>query len=253
MKYAPYSFSKISTHQNCAMRFKLQYVDKIKMPWVKNKALEKGGFIHHIIEKRLLNEDVRSAITNYKITEHDSYKDMLPLIKDILLSDRMKRYTESTYPKYVEEGFGLYIDSKGIELGTYKKMNGISPTIRGYIDFMIDEGKTVRIIDHKTGKFKEDQNKLQLLIYFLVAVLKFPNATNFIVQFDFVEHNKSIEFEFSRDMFEENAREVMSVIKSVETDNEFKKQDTFCNWCPFFGKYCDGIVDKSEELVINSF
>jgi len=164
MKYGPYSFSKMSMHQNCANRFKLTYIDKIKTPWIKTKALEKGKFIHHIIEKKLLNEDVKQSILDYKITEHESYKDLLPLVKYVLSAERMKKYEK--YPnKYVEYGFGLYIDEKSIELGTYKKTNGVSPLIRGYIDLMIDDGDTIIIIDHKTGKYKEDQNQLQRLHY----------------------------------------------------------------------------------------
>ncbi|MFW6311771.1 MAG: PD-(D/E)XK nuclease family protein [Nanoarchaeota archaeon] len=41
MKYNPYSVSKIETFESCKRKFKLQYIDKIKVPDIRYH-LEKG-------------------------------------------------------------------------------------------------------------------------------------------------------------------------------------------------------------------
>ena len=56
MKFSPYSFSKIGTFSQCPYRFKLQYIDKIKIPFEINIALEKGKYIHSLIEQYIKNE-----------------------------------------------------------------------------------------------------------------------------------------------------------------------------------------------------
>jgi len=247
-KYAPYSFSKMGTWQNCSNRFKLQYVDKIKQPFVVSEALEKGKFIHYIIENYLLDNDLKELIQKYKFETVDSYKKFLPLIKEILESDRTQSY-KSKDELYVEDGFGLYFDENSdCELGTYKKMGGVNPTIRGYIDLMIKDNDTVYIIDHNTGRYKEDQNQLQLMVYFLVASLKFKDVDKFIVQFDFVEHNKSLKFEYHRSQFDEIFKTVKGVIDSIEKDTVFVKGTKYCDWCPYHGEHCSGIEAKELEV-----
>ena len=42
MKFIPYSYSKIASFKQCPYKFKLQYIDKVEIPFETNIALEKG-------------------------------------------------------------------------------------------------------------------------------------------------------------------------------------------------------------------
>ena len=42
MKHAPYSYSKISTFQQCPLKFKFQYIDRIPVDQEQSPAIERG-------------------------------------------------------------------------------------------------------------------------------------------------------------------------------------------------------------------
>lgn len=65
MKYAPYSFSKISTHKQCNRKFKYNYLDKAPKGKVDMTALLKGGAVHSILEY-YPNESSHKLATNYQ-------------------------------------------------------------------------------------------------------------------------------------------------------------------------------------------
>ena len=49
-KFAPYSFSKLSTHKQCNRKFKYQYIDRAPQAYIDRTALFKGSAIHNILE-----------------------------------------------------------------------------------------------------------------------------------------------------------------------------------------------------------
>lgn len=49
-KYAPYSFSRLSTYKSCPRKFKYAYIDKAPRDYTDRTALLKGGAIHSILE-----------------------------------------------------------------------------------------------------------------------------------------------------------------------------------------------------------
>lgn len=50
LKFAPYSFSRISTFQTCPRKFKYTYIDKADKQPQNMEPLLKGGAVHHILE-----------------------------------------------------------------------------------------------------------------------------------------------------------------------------------------------------------
>jgi len=50
MKYAPYSYSKIGTFQQCPLKYKLQYVDKLPVDQAPSPAIERGLAAHKFAE-----------------------------------------------------------------------------------------------------------------------------------------------------------------------------------------------------------
>jgi len=257
-KYTPYSYSKISTFKNCPYRFKLQYIDKIKTKFNKTPALEKGSFLHYGIEHYLkgnLKDEINKY--NFEVSGKDDIINYKKQLKQILKGENVQIYKSFNKNNvYIEEGFGLYWkninDKWQFELGKYSKQS----TIYGYIDLMIydDFLERVNIIDHKSGKFRKDQDELQLKIYAIVGFLKFPDVNDVYVQFDFLEHNKSINFKFERKDFDKISYEVIQKIIEVENEENFNKKDTFCNWCPYYNEgHCNGKdIPIVEEMSINS-
>jgi len=242
LKYAPYSYSKIGTFKNCPYRFKLQYIDKIKTKFNVTPALEKGKFLHFGIE-HYLKGDLKEKINEFKFKLHneEERKKIFKLLKKILKSKNIQFY-KSFENLFIEYGFGLILKDNDVEVTEYK--NDVD--IRGYIDLMFydDFTETVYIIDHKSGKYRKDQDKLQVSIYYLVGYKLFPNAKKFILNFDFIEEDKSISIELKRDDFQKILNFVKNSINEIENAKEFPKKTTYCQWCPYYIEgHCDGIME----------
>ena len=94
----------------------------------------------------------------------------------------------------------MILKKDDVEVTSYGK----NCDIRGFIDLMFydDFTESVYIIDHKSGKFNENQDKLQISIYYLVAYKLFQNAEIFNLNFDFIEHDKSVSYTYTRDDFQ---------------------------------------------------
>ena len=247
LKYKPYSYSMIGTFKNCPYRFKLQYIDKIKTKFNLSPALEKGSFIHKGIELYLKNK-LDESIKDYKFTtiNEEEKKEIFKTLKKILKGKNIQFY-KSFDNLYIEYGFGLNLKDNDVEVKPYGK----DVDIRGFIDLMFydDFTNSVYIIDHKTGQFRKNQDKLQISIYYLVAYKLFPEAEKFYLNFDFVEHDKSVSYTYTRDDFNEILNYVKNSIKQVEEEKEFSKKTTYCNWCPYFNEgHCNGISNEKLEL-----
>ena len=242
MKYAPYSYSMIGTFKNCPYRFKLQYIDKIRTKFNVTPALEKGKFLHYGIE-HYLKGSLKDKINEYKFTvsSNEDKKEYYKLLKRILKGKNIQFY-KSFDNLYIEYGFGLILKDNDVEVREYSK----NCDIRGYIDLMFydDFSNSVFIIDHKSGKFNENQDKLQISIYYLVAYKLFQNAEIFNLNFDFIEHDKSVSYTYTRDDFQKVLNYVKDELNKVENATEFPKKTKFCNWCPYFNEgHCDGISE----------
>ena len=244
MKYSPYSYSKINTFKNCPYRFKLQYVDKIRTKFNVSPALEKGKFIHYGLEhylKGTLREKINDY--NFQLASSDEIKEYRKQLKQVLLSKDIQWYKSFSDIK-TEFGFGIIFKDNDIDVIGYSN----KADIRGYIDLLAyDEfSNEVYIIDYKTGKFREEQDKLQVAIYYLVAVKKYPEVENFNLIFNFVEHSKTVEIKYTRDDFQKVLEFVRSSLSKVENADEFPKITTFCNWCPYYNEgHCNGISEEN--------
>ncbi len=62
MKYAPYSFSKISLFEQCPLKFKFNYIDKLGI-FQKSLATERGSYIHELLEN-----DTKEKETKFKFS-----------------------------------------------------------------------------------------------------------------------------------------------------------------------------------------
>jgi len=241
MKYAPYSYSKMSTFK-CKNKFKLQYVDKIKTPFNKSVAMEIGSFKHFGIEKYLEgSKTFKDDVLNYKfsLVDAEKQKQVFAELSRILKSNTIKFYKQQEKLE-IEMGFGLVFDGDKVILGKYSKQSHI----RGYIDLMYyDEfTKTAYIIDHKTGKTRQDQDPLQLHIYYLVAMLMYPEAEVIQTQFNFVDNDETVSHTFYPSDFEKIKKIVLDYIDEIENESEFEKSEHYCDYCPFMKSgHCKGI------------
>ena len=247
MKYTPYSFSKLGSFHQCPRKFKLQYIDKIKIPFETNIALEKGKYLHHLIECDLKNEKENFIFELSKEEDKQKYRQ---IFNDFIITPHYN-FFKSLKEKYIEQGFSLRIDStkrgkNKIIPDNYK--NGKDVLIRGFIDFLAIKDETAIIVDWKSGKFKENQNEMQVIIYSIWAFLKLPQIKKVETYFYFIEHNKFVTRTYYKEQLNELIKKMIEYIQPVEKASQFPKNVTaLCDWCPFkkFG-HCDGEHDLNN-------
>jgi len=241
MNYSPYSFSKISCFQHCPQKFKLKHIDKISIQ-SENIALEKGSYIHHVIENHIIGNEIPPF--TFKLSTLKDKEKFNKIIIDFLKSDFYKNY-KNLSNKFVERGFSLVIKDGKVVSGEHNKTSAI----RGFIDFIhYDElGKKLLIVDWKSGKFKENINELQVKIYAVWGLLEF-DVDYIETEFCFVEYNKIVSKKFTRSDLQLLQQEIFTQIWFIEKAEKFKKNpSTLCQWCEYKKEnYCDGNYDFSS-------
>lgn len=234
LKFKPYSFSKISLFYQCPFKFKLKYIDKIKPPFEINKALEKGRFIHSLIENYF--NSTAKLEDEFKLSTKDeieNYKNIFESLKDKEFFKKLSKLKN----KNVEMPLSLNFKKENVEAGglNYKA------SLIGFIDFFgFLEKNSIVIIDWKTGKVPKEPNILQVKIYALWAFLTF-NVETVHTCFYYVEHNKKKCFVFKNEDKEKIEKEILSKIKYIENEKEFRKQTSpLCDYCEMKNfNYCE--------------
>ena len=240
-KYKPYSFSKVSTFYQCPYKFKLKYIDKIKVPFETNIALEKGRYLHHLIEKKFLNENTKDfKFSLSKQEDIEKYHKIFEDFKNNPFIDNLNKLDIE-----VEKGFSIDIENNEIKVGNYNNRS----LMRGYIDFLgiyeKNDKKNCIIIDWKSGKVPKEPNILQVEIYALWCFLYY-DVEVINTCFYYIEHNIKKCFKFQKADIPYLKQRIIDKIGYIENENEFRKQPSaLCDYCEMykFG-HCNGDNQK---------
>jgi len=257
LKFAPYSFSKITTFTQCPKKFKFKYIDKIYFK-SDNIALEKGSYIHLLLEI-LANPSfadsrkidiVSTAMhvinkTQFKFslsTEQD-IKSHQKIFLNFIQSDIGHKYFIDYDIISAEEEFGIKWDNNNFDATSYYNK---SATIRGKVDQISKNGNEIHIIDWKSGKVPQEISEMQIQLYAIWFFLKFKNIDKVITSFVYIEHNKEKTVVYKRDDIPLIKKAYGRRIKEIEIENSFNKKEThMCNWCEYRNK---GLCDELSSF-----
>jgi RecB family exonuclease len=230
MKYAPYSYSKIECFEQCPYKFKLQYIDKHKVP-SENIHLERGTLFHHLLEHTTPNK-------NYKIPEYTS-----KILSESEIKEVYDKYNKFTIQPIFQRILNLPAIGKEIEFGLDKKLEPCSYysencVIRGKIDHLcINEDNVFFIVDWKTGKIKSKEYipyANQLMLYAIWA-FKALGKEKVIGNFVYVEHDSSFhEYVFEKQYLPEYSKAFGQKISKIEKTENFEKNiNKLCDYCDY--------------------
>jgi len=245
MKYNPYSVSKISTYLQCPNKFKLKYIDKIKVPFETNKALIKGKIIHEILENNF-NYDV--SFKPSEVYTKEDHQKTLKLVKEFEESDLGKMTKNLQKVGIPEEDFAFTLDK---ELVGFWDKNAF---LRGSADLYLTKENLGVIIDYKSGKDKSNDESFginQAKMYAIYMFLKYSEIDIVKASFFFIEHGTRKTIEFYRDNLERYIQDFKDLVRIAEKDSEYiKRTSPLCDYCEFFHhKHCDG---KDEPFHIST-
>lgn len=252
-----YSHSKLSTFEQCPLKFRFRYIDKLKpeieqtiegflgkkihetLEWVYNQVRERRLFeLDEIIEyyaqswKRDYNPEIR-IVKNSFDTEHYFNKGIRFLVDYFLKNSPFKDNTIAIEKKVI------------IDLDYERKYKLI-----GYIDRLVHHKDTdiFEIHDYKTSSSLKTQEQLdqdrQLALYSIAIRDYFENVSDVHLVWHFLDFNEKLTSKRTLEQLENLKREIIELINKIESTTDFPpKESGLCNWCEF-RIYCPLMKDR---------
>ena len=225
-KYIPYSYSKIDLWRHCPYKFKLQYVNNIRLSYSTNLAIIRGNYLHYCLE----NKNDGNSFTITEIFTKDEKQNALEVLNKFRNSKIGVYYLSQDGKHEVE--FGIKKSKTNIyEVCSFNHNNTL---FKGKIDFLFKKENTLYMIDWKSGKYKEEQNYNQLQLYSIWGFLQDKSIQTILCSYVYLEHNVENLIEFKRDELQKNIEMLESMIQNIEHDIKFIKNETMqCEYCDF--------------------
>lgn len=256
-----YSHSRLSTFEQCPLKFKFRYIDKI-IPEIR-ATIEShlGKIVHDTLEwlytqvKKGKIPSVEEIIIHYTEKWEEDYNEDIPIIKKGLT---VKDY----FNKGVEFIINYYTKHQPFEdntLETEKKIlieldNKGEYKIQGFIDRLSHdvEKDEYGIHDYKTANNlpmqKQVENDRQLALYALAIKELFGMDKEVCLIWHYLAHDKKICSRRTNEELQNLKEETLKLIKQIEATTTFpSNKSILCNWCEYKKDVCQVWNNNVEE------
>ncbi len=259
-----YSHSRLGTFQQCKYKYKLQYVDRVKVDIPDTVETFMGSRVHEALEK--LYKDLQYQKINskedlikfYEMTWDEQWEDTIIVAK--------KEYTPENYKEMGKKFISEYYDHykpfnhlKTIGLETEDRMeldDGNQYHIR--IDRLAcDKEGNYYVMDYKTNSKLKAQGELdedrQLAMYSLWVKNNFADCKLVKLVWFFLAFDKELVSERSDEQLAELKKSTEELIKEIEANQEWPTTVTaLCGWCKYKSmcpawKHDLELQEKTEE------
>jgi len=253
-----YSHSRLSTFEQCPLKFKYRYIDYIKPEIEMSIESYLGKIVHSTLEwlynqiKKNKIPNIDETITYYATKWEENYKPEIIIInKELTLKDYFNKGVEYVLNYYTKhspfDDNTLEIEKRIIisldENEEYK--------IQGFIDRLTYNLKTkeYEIHDYKTANNLPQQDKIdndrQLALYAIAIKEIFGKEKEICLIWHYLAHNKKIISKRTNNQLEQLKKETLELIKKIESTTEFPpNKSILCNWCEY-KSICQEFCEKS--------
>lgn len=239
-----YSHSKLQTFEQCKLKYKFKYIDKIKPEVEKTIEAHLGTCVHDSLEwlykEKLKGKvpELGELIQKYTGRWQEDYKEKFLIVK--------KEFKpENYFEKGVKFLIDYYLKHKPFDDGTISVEEQIWIEIEGYkITGFIDrlaynkEKNLFEIHDYKTansipGKEKFEKDR-QLAIYALAVKEKHGMEKEVLLSWHYLNHNLQILSKRTNQELQDLKKEIKKLIEEIESTKEFPPQTSIlCDWCEY--------------------
>jgi len=242
-----FSHSRLSTFENCKLKFRYKYIDKLKTDVSQGVEAFMGSMVHAVLEK--LYKDLKHQRLNtieellswYNTEWEKNWNPGIIIVR--------KEYNQENYRKmgerFITDYYNKYtpFDQErtiGLEKRIIIKLDDAGKyRMQGYIDRLVYVGDGVyEIHDYKTNanlpikEYLEDDR--QLALYALSVLKDYQDAKKVRLVWHFLAHNKKFVIEKSMEELEKLRKETIDLIDNVEEEKEFHPTPSrLCDWCEF--------------------
>jgi len=256
-KMTIYSHSRISTFEQCPLKYKFQYIDKLT-PDIK-QTIESflGNMVHktlqwiynEVLQGRIpqLDEVIEFYITSWRADFGDEIK--------IVNQEYDVEYYFNKGIKFLIDYFLSNSPFQDNTIETEKKIlipldSECKYIIQGYIDRLVHHKDTniFEIHDYKTTSSMKAQEELdkdrQLALYSLGIRHMFQNVADVHLVWHFLAFNEKIISRRTPEQLKRLKQEIIELIKRIESTTKFKSNSgALCQWCEF-QSHCPEINKK---------
>jgi putative RecB family exonuclease len=269
-----YSHSRLSTFEQCPLKYKFRYIDKIKPEIEKTIEAHLGSVVHNTLEwiynsikENPENPPSLDHIINYYIQswEKDLTKDTLIVKKQLTSQDYLNKgvqfladYFQENYP--FKDGTIECEKKIIIDLDENTK-------IQGFVDRLVHNIETgeYEIHDYKTANTLPTQKKMdedrQLALYSIAIKELYGKDKEVKLVWHYLAYNHKIISKRTQEQLEKLKEEIKSLIKQIENTKEFPpNKSILCDWCEYKNicpewnfKVDEKITEKILSKRINPF
>jgi len=246
-----YSHSRLSTFEQCPLKFKFRYIEKLKPEIQQFIEGFLGNKVHDVLEWIYL------GVAKGKTFQLDEILEFFIGVWNNDFNEEIKIVKEEYDPEYYfNQGIKFLIDYfvthnpfKDNTIACEKRIfvnldNGGKYKLQGYIDRLVHNKDTnlFEIHDYKTGGFLKSQEELdkdrQLALYSIGVREMFENVTDVVLIWHFLAFNKKMSSKRTPEQLENLKQEIIQLINKVESATDFPAcPSVLCKWCEF-RKYC---------------
>lgn len=202
-----WSYSRWQTYQDCPQKAKFKFIDKLPEPG--SSAMERGSAIHKLAEDFTAGKVRARGVPPELVKFKEEFKEL----------KRLKPLCEEQWA----------FTSNWQTTGWFDK----DAWLRVKMDAYYLENFKMGLIDHKTGKVKED-HITQLGLYALAGFKKFPEIETAVASLWYLDHGTMTSREYTREQMAALQKEWERMSKPMLNDTKFlPKPGNSCRWCHF--------------------
>ncbi|HLY63497.1 MAG TPA: PD-(D/E)XK nuclease family protein [Terriglobia bacterium] len=242
-----YSHSQLETFQNCPLKYKYRYIDKIRKPDEPSIEAFVGSCVHSIFQKlyddlqlRKLNA-LEELLAHYRFLWERAYKPTIKIVRDDLTAGNYFKYGEQCIRNY----YMRYIPfDQSQTLGTESHVVFSLDTsgnhrFQGYIDRLSRrKDGTYEIHDYKTGRYlpsqQEADSERQLALYQVGLTSRWPDVERVDLIWHYVGLNSTLRSKRTPEQLRDLKDITIAQIDCIEGTTEFVPvKSNLCNWCEY--------------------
>lgn len=243
-----YSHSRLSTFEQCNLKFKFKYVDKVETEAEEGVEAFLGKKVHEALEK--LYSDLKFEKVNtlkellafFKEEWKKNWNENIIIVREHISEENYfnmgERFIIDYYNRYKPFNQATVI---GTELPVRIKLDGEGKDYHlvGFIDRLdYKEGGVYEIHDYKTNANLPLQQYLdedrQLALYAMAIRQMYPDAKKVKLFWHFLAFDKEMVSERTEEELEALKWETVKLIEQIEAEKDFKPTvSKLCDWCEF--------------------
>jgi putative RecB family exonuclease len=238
-----YSHSRLSTFEQCPLKFKFAYIDNVEVAGESVEAFM-GQRVHEVLEKLYENvkmqktPTIKTMLAYYDSIWKKNWNDNIIIVKKEYKGEDYKKVGEvciiNYYNKYApfDQDTTLATEKRIlIELEGERKL-------QGYIDRLSFNNGIYEIHDYKTSSSMPFQEQVdsdrQLALYTIAIKEGFKDADKVKLVWHYLAFNRDMISERTDKQLEELKKETVKLIEKIEDTKEFNPVvSKLCNYCEF--------------------